>query len=65
MAQLHSGAAAWYWESGDLDLAIRHATAADDVAAVSSYVWAALQGVSAVATRTGWPAGSVRLGSGA
>ncbi len=39
VAQLHSGAAAWYWESGDLDAAIRHATAAGDVAAVSSYVW--------------------------
>ena len=39
-----SGAASWYWQAGDLDAAIRHATAAGDLPAISRYVWAALPG---------------------
>ena len=42
VAQLHSRAGAWYWESGDLEAAIRHATAAGDVSTLSTYVWAGL-----------------------
>jgi len=44
VAQLHSRAGAWYRESGDLDAAIRHATAAGDEAAISRYVWDGLPG---------------------
>jgi LuxR family maltose regulon positive regulatory protein len=44
MPQLHSRAAAWYWESGSLDAAIRHATAGGDWPAVSGYVWESVPG---------------------
>ncbi|MGV1007163.1 MAG: LuxR C-terminal-related transcriptional regulator [Dermatophilaceae bacterium] len=43
-AQLHARAAAWYERAGDLDAAIRHATAAGDDATLARLVWRGVPG---------------------
>ncbi|MGB8383478.1 MAG: LuxR C-terminal-related transcriptional regulator [Dermatophilaceae bacterium] len=42
--ELHKRVASWYWDTGDLDAAIRHATAAGDWSALSRFVWAGVPG---------------------
>lgn len=49
---LQARAARWYADNGDLDAAVRHAKAADDLPLVSELVWSGILGCIG----SGWPA---------